>query len=98
RYNVYDYWPFLTFTATGPDGKPVALRKPEGPFTREDYIDEFAVKPGEPYTHAVRLNRWPNNPFRKPGRYTVTATYSAPAWFKNLRPGVEIRDWPFWTG
>src|SRR5262249_10357120 len=59
RYNVYDYWPLLTFTVTLPSGEKVTLAKPEGAFTREDFIDEFALKPGERYTHAVRLDRWP---------------------------------------
>jgi RNA polymerase sigma factor (sigma-70 family) len=98
RYNVYDYWPFLSFTVTGPDGQTVTLAKPEGPFDREDFIDEVALKAGESYTHAVRLDRWPGSPFREPGTYKVEAKYSAPIGFKNLRPGTEIRDWPFWNG
>jgi RNA polymerase sigma factor (sigma-70 family) len=111
RYNVYDYWPFLTFTVTGPDGKKVVVQKPEGPFTREDFIDEIALKAGEIYAHSIRLNRWPtgspgsaaggggpNGAFGLPGKYTVTATYSAPLGFRNLNPRVIYDDWPFWNG
>src|SRR5213076_2379861 len=30
--------------------------------------------------------------------YKVEATYKAPAGFRNVNPGTEIRDWPFWAG
>jgi hypothetical protein len=111
RYNVYDYWPFLTFEVTGPDGQQVTLRKLEGAFTREDFIDEFAVAPGQEYAHVVRLNHWPTArrgrtegkaeapvTFREPGKYTVKATYAAAAGFNYLRPGLALYDWPFWAG
>ena len=110
RYNVYDYWPFLTFTVTCPDGRVVELRKPEGAFKREDFIDEFALADGQSYTHVVRLDRWPaiagevpkplvvKSPFRKPGSYKVQATYKAPGGFKNLRPRLNFDEWPFWVG
>jgi hypothetical protein len=110
RYHVYDYWPFLTFTVTGPDGRQVTLAKPESAFTREDFIDETTLKAGESYAHTVRLDRWPNAlrgrtvgdgpkmPFREPGTYRVEATYKAPVGFQNLRPGTAVRDWPYWNG
>lgn len=110
RYGIYDYWPFLTFTVTGPDGKSVALQKSEGVFKREDYIDETELKPGAEYAHTVRLNRWPNvlaqvgkdlvgqAPFTVPGTYKITATYKAAVGFKNLRPGLEIKKSQFWVG
>jgi RNA polymerase sigma factor (sigma-70 family) len=111
RYNVYDYWPFLTFQVTLPNGQKLTVAKPEGPFTKEDFIDEVSLKPGASYAHAVRLNHWPAVPrkqtedlglppyaFAVPGTYKVQVTYKAPVGFQNLRPGVEIRDWPFWNG
>lgn len=111
RYNVYDYWPFLTFTVTLPAGEKVTLGKPEGEFTREDFVGEYRVPGGQRYTHVVRLDRWqafprkqtkdlglPDFPFRRPGKYQVTAAYMAPAWFKNVDPQVPLDDWPFWAG
>jgi RNA polymerase sigma factor (sigma-70 family) len=111
RYNAYDYWPFLTFQITLPNGMKLTVVKPEGEYTREDFVDEATLKAGESYAHAVRLDRWPAIPgkqtedlglpafaFAVPGTYKVQATYKAPIGFKNLRPDVAIRDWPFWNG
>jgi hypothetical protein len=111
RYNVYDYWPFLTFQITLPNGQKVTVATPEGEFTREDHVDNVTLKAGGSYAHAVRVNHWPVTQgkisedlglppfaFAVPGSYKVQATYKAPIGFKNLPPGVEIRDWPFWNG
>ena len=35
------------------------LGKPEGPFDREDFIDDVELKGGAQYAHAVRLYNWP---------------------------------------
>jgi hypothetical protein len=111
RYNAYDYWPFLTFQITLPNGTKMTVAKPEDVFKKDDFIDEVVLKAGESYAHAVRLDRWPVvegkatedlglPPFALavPGAYKVQATYKAPLGFKNLRPDVELRDWPFWNG
>jgi RNA polymerase sigma factor (sigma-70 family) len=106
RFNVYDYWPFLTFTVTGPDGKAVTLSKPTAAFSREDYIGEQVLEPGESYVHAVRLDQWPDprkrnedlGPlFQSPGRYTVKATYAVPGEFRNRHPKAAPDD-VHWAG
>ena len=95
RFNVYDYWPFLTFTVTRPDGTTATLVKPVAAFKREDYIGEQVLEPGESYVHAARLDQWPDprkmsedlGPlFGEPGRYTVRAVYAVPGRFRNRHP------------
>jgi RNA polymerase sigma factor (sigma-70 family) len=106
RFNVYDYWPFLTFTVTGPDGKTVTLSKPAAAFKREDYVGEQVLEPGESYVHAVRLDQWPDprkmsedlGPLFGTGRYMVKATYAVPGGFRNRHPKIALDDNVHWAG
>lgn len=92
RYNIYDYWPDLTFEVTYPDGRKWTLAKPEGPIKESDSPSPRTLQPGEVYVHSVRLDQWPvldpETPlsskvttFTQQGQYQVRAIYQ-----NQLRP------------
>jgi RNA polymerase sigma factor (sigma-70 family) len=114
RYGMYDYWPFLTFTVTLPNGEKVTLAKPEGAIKKEDFIDEcqdgFGLKQGESYVHTVRLDKWPAGPRKRTEdlglpdfAFQQPGTYKVEATYK-VPPGFKnVRpgnwdEWPFWGG